>query len=145
MTLLSILADRSDAVLCIVSRRPPNSYSSSLLTKLWGTVTSAPVTTCIAVTFLFHSISGSLTNTCLSIFFEFQSVVRWDNKVHSSVGFLFFFQLLLILVVKLATVVESDQKAPFSIATTPRCREGCYSFLWIASLYPWYVPYIAEC
>ena len=24
--------------------------------------------------------------------------------------------------VKLATVVEDDQKAPFSIATTPRCR-----------------------
>ena len=35
---------------------------------------------------------------------------------------------------KLATVVESDSKAPFSIATTPRCRGGCYSFLWIAPL-----------
>ena len=30
--------------------------------------------------------------------------------------------------VKLATVVEGDQKAPFSIATTPRCRGGHYSF-----------------
>ena len=30
--------------------------------------------------------------------------------------------------VKLATVVEGDPKAPFSIATTPRCRGGCYSF-----------------
>ena len=38
-----------------------------------------------------------------------------------------------------------DQKAPFSIATTPRCRGECYSFPWIAPLYPWYVPYIAEC
>ena len=47
--------------------------------------------------------------------------------------------------VKLATVVEGDQKAPFSIATTPRCRGGRYSFPWIAPLYPWYVPYIAEC
>ena len=37
--------------------------------------------------------------------------------------------------VELATVVEGDQKAPFSIATT-RCRGGCYSFLWIAPLYP---------
>ena len=45
----------------------------------------------------------------------------------------------------LATVVEGDQKAPFSIATTPRCREGRYSFPWITPLYPWYVPYIAEC
>ena len=31
--------------------------------------------------------------------------------------------------VKLATVVEVDPKAPFSIATTPRCSEGRYSFL----------------
>ena len=29
---------------------------------------------------------------------------------------------------KLATVIEYDQKAPFSIATTQRCREGRYSF-----------------
>ena len=32
--------------------------------------------------------------------------------------------------VKLATVVEGDPKAPFSIATTPRCRGGRYSFPW---------------
>ena len=30
--------------------------------------------------------------------------------------------------VKWATVVEIDAKAPFSIATTPRCRGGRYSF-----------------
>ena len=34
------------------------------------------------------------------------------------------------------TVVEGDSKAPFSIATTPRCRGGLYSFPWIAQLYP---------
>ena len=27
-------------------------------------------------------------------------------------------------------------KGSFSIATTPRCKGGCYSFCWIASLYP---------
>ena len=53
--------------------------------------------------------------------------------------------LLVKVKVKLATVVEGDQKAPFSIATTPRCKDGCYSIPWIAPLYPWYVPYIAEC
>ena len=47
--------------------------------------------------------------------------------------------------VKLSTLVEGDQKAPFSIATTQRCRGGRHSFPWIAPLYPWYVPYIAEC
>ena len=30
--------------------------------------------------------------------------------------------------VKLAAVVEGDLKASFSIATTPRCRGGRYSF-----------------
>ena len=44
------------------------------------------------------------------------------------------------------TVVEDDQNTSFSsIATTPRCRGGRYSFPFIAPLYPWNVPYIAEC
>ena len=37
---------------------------------------------------------------------------------------------------KLATVVEGDQKALFSVAATPRCRRGRNSFPWIAPLYP---------
>ena len=47
--------------------------------------------------------------------------------------------------VNLAIVVEGYPKAPFSIATTPRCRGGRYSFPSITSLYPRYVPYNAEC
>ena len=47
--------------------------------------------------------------------------------------------------VKLATIVEGDPKAPFSTATTPRCRGGRYSIPRIAPLYPWTVPYNAEC
>ena len=42
-------------------------------------------------------------------------------------------------------LVEGDPKAPFSIATTPRCRGGRYSIPRIAPLYPWTVPYNAEC
>ena len=34
--------------------------------------------------------------------------------------------------VKLATLVEGDPKAPFSIATTPRWRGGRYSIPWMA-------------
>ena len=37
---------------------------------------------------------------------------------------------------KLVAVVEGDQKAPFSIATIPRCRGEHYSFPWVAPLYP---------
>ena len=47
--------------------------------------------------------------------------------------------------VKWATLVEVDPKAPFSIATTPRCMRGCHSFPWIASLYPWNISYNTEC
>ena len=39
---------------------------------------------------------------------------------------------------KLTTVVKGDLKSPFSIATTPRGREGCYSFPWIAPLFDTY-------
>ena len=51
--------------------------------------------------------------------------------------FINYFLCLLYYVKLLATVVEGDSKAPFSIATTSRCRGGHNSFLWIASLYPW--------
>ena len=47
--------------------------------------------------------------------------------------------------IKVATLVEGDPKAPFSIATTPRCRGG-YNFIpWIAPLYLWSISYSAEC
>ena len=39
--------------------------------------------------------------------------------------------------IKMATLVVDDPKAPFSIANTPRYRGGRYSIPWIASLYPW--------
>ena len=44
---------------------------------------------------------------------------------------------------KLAILIKGDSKAPFSIATTPRCREGCYSIPRIAPLYPWSSPHSA--
>ena len=36
--------------------------------------------------------------------------------------------LLIVSKIKLMTLVKGDPKAPFSIATTPRCRGGRYSF-----------------
>ena len=52
---------------------------------------------------------------------------------------------LILQQVKFATWVEGDQKAPFSIATTPRYRVGRYFIPWIATPYPWPVPYNTEC
>ena len=45
----------------------------------------------------------------------------------------------------MATVAKVDPKAPFSLATTPRCRVGCNSFPWITPFYLWSVPYSTEC
>ena len=45
----------------------------------------------------------------------------------------------------ISTFFEGDSQAPFSIATTPRRRGGRYFFTWIAPLYPWSLPYNAEC
>ena len=45
---------------------------------------------------------------------------------------------------KWAILAKSDPKAPFSIATTLRCRVGCYSIPWTAPLYSWSLPYNAE-
>ena len=44
--------------------------------------------------------------------------------------------IYIIKKVKLATLVEGDPKAPFSIATTPRCWVGRYSIPWMTLLYP---------
>ena len=38
--------------------------------------------------------------------------------------------------VNLATLVEGDPMASFSIATKLTCRRGCYSIPWIAPPYP---------
>ena len=72
-------------------------------------------------------------------------VSKTDVMSLSGMMYPYIYIYIYLIEVNLATVVEGDQKAPFSIATTPRCRGGRYSFPWIASLYPWYVPYIAEC
>ena len=44
--------------------------------------------------------------------------------------------------VKLATEIEGDPKAPFSIATTPSCWGGRYSIPRTAPLYPWSSPIV---
>ena len=56
--------------------------------------------------------------------------VKWRNQTKPNV----------YSKVKLATVVKGDQNA-----TTQQYRGGQYSFPLIAALYPWHLPYIAEC
>ena len=44
---------------------------------------------------------------------------------------------------KCTTLIEGDPKAPFSIATTERCKGERYTILWIAPFCPWSLPYNA--
>ena len=46
--------------------------------------------------------------------------------------------------IKLATVVEGNLKALFSLAATTRCRGKHYFFPWIAPLYPRFILYNPE-
>ena len=78
------------------------------------------------VPFLLSLVVSYIFSGCLYVFvkkvqYDFEFSLKSDREV------------------KLVTVVESDPKAPFSKATTPRCREGRYSFPRIAPLYRYLV------
>ena len=86
---------------------------------------------------IFHSIlrikncSVQLQNSFSGFSFQWQKhyegsfcFIQWCGKL----SYLHFFFPCTVVKVKLATIVEGDPKAPFSIATTPRYRGGRYSF-----------------
>ena len=69
------------------------------------------------------------------------------KKKLSNHSMLIWFGLVLwhVKYAKLATLVNGDPKASFSIATTPMCRGERYTIPRIAPLYPWSSPYNVEC
>ena len=74
-TLLSILAILNNAVVWMVSTRPPTSKSSSPFNIPLVTVPKAPITIAIIVTIMFHSFFNSLARSrylsFFSLFFSF--------------------------------------------------------------------------
>ena len=99
-TLLSIL---NNAVVWMVSTRPPSSKPSSPFSNPLVTVPNAPITIGIIVTCMFHSFfqfpSKVKVLILLFTFFQFYSVVSRDSKVDyfaSSLLFFFFFLLIII-------------------------------------------------
>ena len=107
-TLLSILAVLKNAVVWMVSIRPPTSKSSSPFSNPLVTVPNAPITIGIIVTCMFHSFFQSPCKVQVLIllftFFLFYSVLSQDSKVDnfasslffSSFFFFFFFSLIII-------------------------------------------------
>ena len=67
-TLLSILAVLNNAVVWMVSTRPPTSKSSSPFNNPLGTVPKEPIIIGIIVTFIFHSFFSSLAKSRYSSF-----------------------------------------------------------------------------
>ena len=83
-TLLNILAVLKNAVVWMVSTRPPTSKSSSPFSNPLVTVPNAPITIGIIVTCMFHSFFNSLARSSylsLFTFFQFYFVGNRDRKV----------------------------------------------------------------
>ena len=99
-TLPSILAVFNNAVVWMVSTRPPTSKSSRPFNNPLVTVSKRPITIGIIVTFMFHSFFqfSSKVEVLISLFtfFQFYSVVSRDSKVDNFADFLFFFLLIII-------------------------------------------------
>ena len=99
-TLLSILAVLNNAVVWMVSSRPPTLKSPSPFSNPFVTVPNALITIGIIVTCLFHSFFNSLARSrYLSFFLHSFSFILWSAGTKSTIlQVLFFCWLLLSLV-----------------------------------------------
>ena len=105
-TLLSILAVLNNAVVWMVSTRPPTSKSSNPFNNPLAAVPNAPF---IIVTCMFHSFFNSLTRSrYLSFFSHSFSFILWSAETAKStiLQVLFFFLLLLLIITKSGLLPE---------------------------------------
>ena len=128
-TLLSILAILNNAVVSMVSTRPSTSKSSSPFNNPLVTVTKAPITIGIIVTFMFQFFqfpSKVEVLILLFTFFQFYSVVSRDNKVVNFVNSFFFsfFFFLLLIVIRSSLLA----KIRWSLCMSKSLRSLCVSF-----------------
>ena len=97
-TLLSILAVFNNAVVWMVSTRPPTSTSSRPFNNPLVTMPKAPITIGIIVTFIFHSFFNSLIRSrYLSLFSHSFSFILWSAGTAKSTILQIFFFLLIII------------------------------------------------
>ena len=98
-TLFSILAVLNNAVVWMVSTRPPTSKSSSPFSNPLVTVPNTPITIGIIVTCMFHSFFNSLARSrYLSFFSHSFSFILWSAVTAKSTILQVFFLLLLIII-----------------------------------------------
>ena len=126
-TLLSILAVLNNAVVRMVSTRPPTSKSSSPFSNPLVTVPKAPITIGIIVTYMFHSFfqfpSKIEVLILLFTFFQFYSVVSRDSKVNNFASTLFFF-FFWLFIIRFALLAEIR----WCVCMSKSCRCLCVLF-----------------
>ena len=97
-TRLRILAVLSNAVVWIVSTRPPTSKSSRPFNNPLVIVPSAPITIGTIVTFMFHSFFNSLARSRYLSFFSLSfRYIMWSAGTAKSTIFQILFFLLIIM------------------------------------------------
>ena len=125
-TLLSILAVFNNAVVWIVSTRPPTSKSSRPFNNPFGTVLKALITIGIIVIFIFHSFFqfSCKVDVLISLFtfFRFYSMVSRDSKVDNFADFVFL--LLLLIIIRSGLLAEIW----WSVCMSKSHRSLCVSF-----------------
>ena len=89
ITLLSILADLNNAVVLMVSFRPPIFNSSSSLSKHLETVPSATITIGITVTIMLNCIFSSLARSPFSLYLIFTLLSTGMTKSYGRFSFTF--------------------------------------------------------
>ena len=97
-TLLSILAVLNNAVVWMVSTRPPTSKPTSPFINPLVTVPKAPITIVIIVTCMFHSFFNSLASSRYLSFFShsFRFILWSAGTAKSTILQIFFFLLIII-------------------------------------------------
>ena len=99
-TRLWILAVLSNAVVCIVSNRPPISKSSRPFNNPLVIVPNAPITIGTVFTFMFHSFFNSLARSRYLSFFYFPSDLFFGPPGQQSRQFYNFFFFLLLIIMR---------------------------------------------
>ena len=133
-TLLSILADLSNAVVWIVSTRPLISNSSSPFTNHLVSVPRAPITIGITITFMFYSFFYSLARSKYLSFFSLSfDFTLWSAETAKFTILQVLFLLTIIRVGLLAEIRWSICVSKSSRVCASRRDSGLciyYLFVW---------------
>ena len=109
-TLLSILAVFNNAIVWMVSTRPPTSKSSRPFNNPFVTVPKAPITIGIIFTFMIHSFFNSRARSSyLSLFSYSFSFILWSTgtaKLTILQIFIFFYFFFLLIIIRSVLLAE---------------------------------------